>query len=67
MLSLSDLEIEKTLDQYLGCFGSYRASDPICSRRCAMNLRCAIEHDQNERFEILEELVSASGMILKVN
>lgn len=60
-------EMEFSLDQYLGCFGRYRSNDPICSRRCALNLRCAIEHDQNERYEILEELVSASGMAVKVN
>lgn len=55
-------EMEFSLDQHLGCFGRYRKNDPICRKRCALNLRCAIEHDQNERFEILEELVSASGM-----
>ena len=60
-------EMEYSLDQYLGCFGRYRSNDPICRKRCALNLRCAIEHDQNERYEILEELVSASGMVVKVN
>lgn len=60
-------EIEFSIDQYLGCFGRYRSNDPICNGRCALNLRCAIEHDQNERYEILEELVSASGMVVKAN
>ena len=55
------------LDQYLGCFGGYRGDDPICRKRCALNLRCAIEHEQNERFEILEELVSSNGMVIKIN
>ena len=67
MLMISDREMEFSLDLYLGCFGKYRKNDPICRKRCALNLRCTIEHDQNERFEILEELVSASGMALKVN
>lgn len=60
-------KLEFSMDQYLGCFGKYRSNDPICRRWCALNLRCAIEHDQNERFEILEELVSANGMVIKVN
>lgn len=64
---ISEPEMEFSLDQYLGCFGRYRKNDIICRHRCALNLRCAIEHDRNERFEILEELVSASGMVLKVN
>lgn len=63
----SALEMEFSIDRYLGCFGGYRKHDSICRKRCALNLRCAIEHDQNERFEILEELVSTSGMVLKVN
>lgn len=60
-------EVEFSLDQYMGCFGRFRNNDPICRNRCALNLRCAIERDQNERFEILEELVSAGSMFMKVN
>ncbi|MBC2709882.1 MAG: hypothetical protein HGJ94_02380 [Desulfosarcina sp.] len=59
-------EMEFSMDRYLGCFGRYRRNDPLCRKRCALNLRCAIERDQNERFEVLEELVSASGMVMKV-
>ena len=60
-------EIELSFDQYLGCFGRYRRNDPICRQRCALSLRCAIENDQNERFEMLEELVSAGSMFIKAN
>lgn len=63
----SEQDMEFSLDQYVGCFGRYRKNDLICRQRCALNLRCAIEHDQNERFEMLEELVSASSMVIKVN
>ncbi|BBO79436.1 hypothetical protein [Desulfosarcina ovata] len=62
-----DQETEYPMDRYLGCFGNYRRNDPICRKRCALTLRCIIEQDQNERFEILEELVSANGMEIKVN
>ena len=64
---ISEQEMKFSLDYYVGCFGRYRKNDPVCRHRCALNLRCAIEHDQNERFEILEELVSSSGMVTKVN
>ena len=63
----SKQELELSLDQYLGCFGRYRKTDSICRQRCALSLRCAIENDQNERFEMLEELVSASSMVIKAN
>lgn len=63
----SKQEMELSLDHYLDCFGRYRSSDPICRKRCALNLRCTIERDQNEQFEILEELASSSGMVFNVN
>jgi hypothetical protein len=63
----SDQEMELSFDQYLGCYGGYRKNDLICRQRCALSLRCAIEQDQNERFEMLEELVSASNMVIKAN
>lgn len=64
---IKDREMEFSPDNYLDCFGRYRSSDPICYKKCALNLRCAIEKDQNERYEILEELVSSSGMVVKMN
>lgn len=64
---ISELEMEFAFDRYLGCFGRYHRNDPVCRKRCALNLRCAIEHEQNERYEILEDLVSSSGMVIKVN
>jgi len=60
-------EMKFSLDNYLDCFGRYRSSDPVCCRKCSLNLRCAIEKDRNERYEILEELVSASEMVVKMN
>ena len=60
-------DMEVGMDQYLGCFGNYRRGDAVCRERCALNLRCAIEHEQNERFEIIEELASAGSMVIKFN
>ena len=54
------------LDQYLGCYGSFTAEDPICQEQCALNLRCAIEKDHHSRMELLEDLMTSSGYILKM-
>ena len=62
-----ELEMEFSLDHYLGCFGRYRSEDLICKRKCSLSLRCSIEREQSERYEIIEELVSASGMVVKAN
>lgn len=54
-----------TFDEYLGCFGNFQAEDPVCFNLCALRLRCAIERDQINRMELLEEMVATEGMPLK--
>ena len=53
-------------DQYLGCYGSYSADDAICQKRCALSLRCAIEKDHHAQMELLEDLMSPDGFVLKM-
>lgn len=47
---------------HLGCFGGYQPEDVICRKFCALRLRCAIEHEQSLRLEVLEDLVSYEEM-----
>ena len=54
------------LDDYLGCFGNFNRSNLICKKFCAVNLRCAIERDQNVRLELIEDLISSEDMPGKV-
>jgi len=56
----------KELDQYLGCYGSFTAEDPICQKQCVLSLRCAIEKDHHSRMELLEDLMTSEGYILKM-
>lgn len=53
-------------EDHVGCFGEFDIDDPICKKFCALNIRCAIEQDQNTRLEILEELVSFDQTAIKV-
>jgi hypothetical protein len=53
-------------DEHIGCFGEFNIEDPVCNKLCVLSLRCAIEKDQNDRFEILEELVSTEAMITRI-
>ncbi len=58
---------DKTLiAEHLGCFGQFNLEDPVCKTHCAVNLRCAIERNQNDRFEILQELALSDEMYLKI-
>ena len=51
---------------HLGCFGNFNLEDPICKTFCTINIRCAIERDQNVRIEILQELASSDDLYLKI-
>ena len=50
------------MEDYLGCFGEFKVEDEVCKKHCALSLRCAIERDQNERMEILEDLMASEQM-----
>ena len=54
------------LTDHLGCFGNFSFEDPICKTVCAINLRCAIEREQNDRFEILQELAFSDDIFVKI-
>ena len=54
------------LDDHVGCFGDFEEEDRICRKLCALSLRCAIERDQNEQLELLEDLVSPDSMFMKI-
>ncbi|MBL0715131.1 MAG: hypothetical protein JJV98_15695 [Desulfosarcina sp.] len=56
----------RDLDRFLECFGSFDAENKVCLKHCALSLRCAIEKDEYMRMELLEELISSDGVILKI-
>jgi hypothetical protein len=62
-------ELKKKIStcDHLGCFGNFALSDPICKKYCALSLRCAIESDQKEQMEILEDLVSSNFLSMRIN
>ncbi len=55
------------LDDHLGCFGDFNLNDRLCRRFCSLSLQCAIERDQNEQMELLEDLVSSDSMYIKMH
>lgn len=55
-----------SLDDHLGCLGNFNIQDPLCQKLCALNLRCAIEREQNTRLELLEDLISYNDLLIKV-
>ncbi len=64
-MKIAPLQCLESTD-HVGCFGAYRKNDPICKKLCALNLKCAIEFDQTQRIEILEDLVSSEGLFIRI-
>jgi hypothetical protein len=56
-----------SLDDCLGCFGNFNRKNQICTKRCALMLRCAIENEQKVRMEVMEDLVASDGFFVRVN
>lgn len=57
---------EYKLDERLGCYGSFNIQDPICKQFCALRLRCLIDRDQNNKLELLEDLISSDFISIKI-
>lgn len=57
-------EFVTELLERLDCFGDYIKTNPVCTKHCALRLRCAIEQDQISRMELLSDLASADGTII---
>jgi hypothetical protein len=55
-----------SIDDHLGCLGNFNIQDLICQKLCALNLRCAIESEKSTRLELLEDLISYNGILIKV-
>lgn len=55
-----------SFEDYLGCYGSFNLKNSICRKFCALRLRCAIEHDQKVRLELLEELACYENFFMKM-
>ncbi len=49
---------------HLGCFGDFNIEDRICKHHCVLSLRCAIERDQNDQIEIIEDMILPDSMFV---
>ncbi|MEE8400263.1 MAG: hypothetical protein V3S89_14720 [Desulfobacterales bacterium] len=64
---MKDMLVDDLLSEnHLGCFGRFSIEDSVCKNLCALRLRCSTDHEQNDRLELLEELVSADTMFMRI-
>jgi len=50
----------------LDCMGEFNSEDDICRKHCALRLRCAIEHSQKARLELIEDIVASNSTFVKI-
>jgi hypothetical protein len=50
----------------LDCFGSFQKENQLCRKYCAVNIRCAIEQDQNNRIEMFEDILAVEEQFSKI-
>jgi len=56
-----------SLDEHLDCFGNFNIENPICKTFCALSLRCVIDRDKTIKMDLLEDLISSSGIFSKIH
>ena len=61
-----DVDPKQLCDDQVGCIGEFDAEDDVCTKHCALKLRCAIEYHQNERMEVIEDIVASSSTFVKI-
>ena len=60
------MEFEELLNDRLDCMGEFHREDDICRKHCALRLRCAIEHSQKARLELIEDIMTSNSTFIKI-
>jgi len=61
-----DMDSEEILNDRLDCMGEFNREDHICRNHCALRLRCAIEHSQKARLELIEDIMASNSTFIKI-
>ena len=56
-----EMDSEERLNDRLDCMGEFNREDNICRNHCALRLRCAIEHSQKARLELIEDIMATNS------
>lgn len=50
---------DERLYDFVTCFGEYDPESSMCKNNCGINIRCAIEREQQTKDEIMQDLFDA--------
>lgn len=59
-----DMNSEELWYDRLDCMGEFNREDHICRNLCALRLRCAIEHSQKARLELIEDIMASNSTFI---
>jgi hypothetical protein len=55
------------LGRYLQCYGEFNIEDPVCRTLCALRLRCAVDCEQREQMDLMEDLFISDDIRVKAH
>ena len=64
------LEQEEVKDDSMDmpdCFGDYDKDNKLCSKYCAISIKCCVMHTQHPKVDILEKLLIYNDYSVKPN
>ena len=61
-----NMDHEALLNDRLDCMGEFSREDDICRNHCGLRLRCAIEHSQKARLELIEDIMTSNSTFIKI-
>ncbi len=64
---MADDTLQEDSKDNLDCFGEFSKKDKICTTYCSFSIKCAVEHSQNPRIDILEHLLTLDFYPAKVH
>lgn len=48
------------------CFGEFNLKSRICSRYCALSIKCCIMHARNPKMDLMEQLLNHNHYAIKL-
>ncbi|MBF0118945.1 MAG: hypothetical protein HQK79_08925 [Desulfobacterales bacterium] len=57
---------EVELDDQIGCFGEFNLKSSVCTKLCALSLRCIVEENNYNDIENIYDMLTYGDIMTKV-
>ena len=63
----SDEIIENDTIDIPDCYGSFTIESPMCSKYCALSIRCCLMRNRHPEIDIMERLLRYNNPVIKIH